>query len=334
MKHKKKITIITTFIILLTTLIVYPTTIANPDPRTVRGYVYVDGVITTPDSITLILPDQQITATIPGDPEGYYIIDFDEDNGETGTFNVEIYGETYTAEETITIENGVYIYKINLTVTIPPPPPNTPPNKPINPSPSNNSENICLNPVLSVYVVDLDDDNMNISFYNASSDNLIGTIYNAPNASTASIMWPDLKSNKTYNWYAIANDSEDETRSDTYNFKTETINLPPNVKIIKPCKGVYINNRKTLIPRILRSTLIIGDITLIANATDEDQGIEKVEFYINFRLIGNDTTEPYTCNWTRNHRPRLLRHQYIITVKAYDKLGETSVDHKIVRKFL
>ena len=78
--------------------------------------------------------------------------------------------------------------------------------------------------------------------------------------------------------------------------------------------------------------LIIGRFTIEANATDEDSGIEKVEFYICGKLKGNDTTYPYTYNWTRD-RIRLF-HIFKIKVIAYDNEGETAEDSIIVRRFL
>jgi PKD repeat protein len=106
---------------------------------------------------------------------------------------------------------------------------------------------------------------------------------------------------------------------------------PPSVKIIKPERGVYFRDRKIL-PRFFGLPLIIGKITIEANAIDEDSGIEKVEFYINGKLMGNDPTEPYQYIWTRD-RLRLF-HIFTIEVKAYNNEGLTSKDSMIVRKFL
>ena len=103
------------------------------------------------------------------------------------------------------------------------------------------------------------------------------------------------------------------------------------MKIIKTQRALYIKNKKIL-PRFFRLALIIGKITIEVNATDEDFGIEKVEFYINGRLKGYDTTELYTYEWRRD-RLRFF-HISTIKVKAYDKVGKTSVGRVIVKKFL
>jgi len=88
------------------------------------------------------------------------------------------------------------------------------------------------------------------------------------------------------------------TTSKEINVEKDTTN--PNVNIIKPKKGVYFRDEKIL-PRFIRLTLIIGKITIEVNATDEESEIEKVEFYINGKLMGNDTTEPYEYSWIRGH---------------------------------
>ena len=104
---------------------------------------------------------------------------------------------------------------------------NHPPNEPIDPSPENNSENISINPDLSVLVTDPDNGTMNVSFYNASDDSHIGNVYNVPNGSRAEVEWSDLQYNTTYSWYVVADDGEYTNQSDVWNFTT-TANHPPN----------------------------------------------------------------------------------------------------------
>lgn len=101
------------------------------------------------------------------------------------------------------------------------------PEKPSDPIPTNDSVNVSINPVLSVYVTDLDNDTMNVTFFNASDDIPIATAFNISNGTQANVTWLDLDYNTTYSWYAIANDSVYETRSDTWNFTTIQENHPP-----------------------------------------------------------------------------------------------------------
>ena len=264
------------------------------------------------------------------DLKGYYQIDFPGHDWEEGYFSVK-YEDTWyipkdnTSVEILPEEIG---YEIDLNIEIN----NIPPDKPINPQPENNSLNISLNPTLSVYVTDPDNDIMDVSFYDASDDSLIDTDLNVISGDTASIKWNDLTYNTTYKWYAIARDSEYESKSDVWTFTTKKFdNIAPKVSIARPERGLYIFDKKIL-PRFIRPALIIGKITIETNATDEDSGIEKVEFYINGKLKGNDTSEPFTFVWKRD-RIRLF-HIFVIKVIAYDNEGATDIDKMLVRKFL
>lgn len=314
--------------------VVITTAYTTSIPCTVRGYVYLDGEITTPEQVVLSFPDQDITGTIPGNPQGYYVVDFNEDVGQTGTFIVTISSVTYTAMETVTIQQGVYVYIINLTVTTEP---NNPPDKPTNPSPDNNSEDVNLNPTISIYVNDPDNDQMNVSFYNAMDHSLIYTDYNVDSGTRASIAWADLDYNTTYDWYAVANDSQLENMSDVFYFTTRTEeNQPPQVEIVKPEQGTFYLFNRSFLNGLLRKTVIIGDITIEVNASDEDGSIEKVDFTIvdllGREITGNDTAEPYSFKWTRDRRR--LFHLFEIKVTAYDNDGGTAEDSLCVRKFL
>jgi len=107
----------------------------------------------------------------------------------------------------------------------------------------------------------------------------------------------------------------------------------PVVKIVKPnSKSIYVNNELKR-SRLLGRTLIVGDITIEVNATDENgSGIAKVDFYINNKFKGNDTSAPYSYNWSKD-RIRLF-HVFTIKVVAYDKAGNKAEAKMVVRKFL
>ncbi len=110
---------------------------------------------------------------------------------------------------------------------------NNPPNKPSNPSPSHNETGIDTDPVLSVVVSDPDNDLLNVSFYNASDNSIIGVDNNVISGALASVTWSDLDLNTTYSWYVVVNDSEYEIKSDEWNFTTTLtlINNPPDKPI-------------------------------------------------------------------------------------------------------
>jgi len=103
---------------------------------------------------------------------------------------------------------------------------NNPPDEPSDPDPYDgetisNEQDITLR----VTVIDLDGDSMNVKFYNASNDNLIGEDLNVLSGSTASVIWMGL-SDTTYSWYANSTDGIAWNISDTWSFTITSINLP------------------------------------------------------------------------------------------------------------
>ena len=88
----------------------------------------------------------------------------------------------------------------------------------------------------------------------------------------------------------------------------------PTVELIKPRDGkiYFINKELFNFPR----TIIIGPITIQANASDADGYITHVEFLIDGEQKYNTTEKPYSYEWTE--RAIGLR---TITVKAYDNDG-------------
>jgi len=89
-----------------------------------------------------------------------------------------------------------------------------------NPAPANESVDVSTNPTLSVIVHDEDGDTMNVSFYDASSDTLIGYVNGILPDNTASIVWNGLAYGTTYYWYVIVNDSYGKNKSDEWHFTT------------------------------------------------------------------------------------------------------------------
>ncbi len=114
--------------------------------------------------------------------------------------------------------SGAYSYA---TVTITIDSQNDPPNTPSDPHPYNSESNVDLSPVLSVNVSDPDGDVLNVSFYDASDDSLIDVDVGVLSGGIASVVWSDLKYTKVYSWYAVANDSQLENKSNTLNFITK-----------------------------------------------------------------------------------------------------------------
>ncbi|MDD1776728.1 MAG: SBBP repeat-containing protein [Candidatus Helarchaeota archaeon] len=117
------------------------------------------------------------------------------------------------------------------------------PAAPRNPIPSDGAIGVSINPILSVYVSDPDNHLLNVSFYNATSNNLIGTVINIANGSRASISWLGPNGRKTYRWYAVTSDGNSTVRSRTWNFTT---NNPPNSPSIPlPMNGAVLSSLAT-----------------------------------------------------------------------------------------
>lgn len=99
---------------------------------------------------------------------------------------------------------------------------NSPPDAPFNPVPSNGATGVGTSPTLSVDVTDPDGDTMDVYFYDASDDSLIGTDTTVNSGGTASVTWSGLSEGTTYDWYAIADDGLSSTQSTTWSFTTQS----------------------------------------------------------------------------------------------------------------
>jgi len=227
--HKEKTISMTILFIFLISFLSINTLVAEAKPPcTVSGYVYINGAIQVPEQIILSFQSHKIDATLYND--GFYIVDFDGEIGEIGTFIVTENGVNYSANETIEIFHSVFIYEINLTV-------------------------------------------------NTTSDE----------------------------------------------------NISPEVEIVKPEPStLYFRERKIKFD-FFQNTWIFGNITIEINATDIDDGIDRVDLKIQGPLIEESLTfdeGPYHYNWDS-----FCFGRYNITVTAYDTLGKSSQDSITVFKF-
>lgn len=114
-----------------------------------------------------------------------------------------------------------------------------PPFQPSDPDPPNGAINVSVNPLLSVFVYDADQDTMTISFYDASTQQVIGVDVNVPSSARASITWNGLENNTEYSWYAVADDGTSTNQSETWEFTTGNgANQPPMTPTISgPTSG-------------------------------------------------------------------------------------------------
>ena len=185
-------------------------------PRTVRGYVYVNDVITKPDDVILSIAGENISATLFDD--GYYIIDFSAEDGETGIFTVIVDGKDYLANETLVTEHNVYVYYIDLHVWTSEE--NHPPDKPSNPSPANGSTGVEINVTLSWQCSDPDGDNLTYDVYFGTGENQLKKV--SGNQSSTTYKPSSLSYSTTYYWKIVAWDEHGESsESPVWRFTTE-----------------------------------------------------------------------------------------------------------------
>ena len=106
---------------------------------------------------------------------------------------------------------------------------NYPPIAPINPVPPNGSVDVSVPVTLSVDVYDDTGSTVDVFFYNASNDALIGVDNDVPSIwGTATVIWNEPLKGRICYWYAIAKDHYTENRSETWIFAT-TPNKPPTI---------------------------------------------------------------------------------------------------------
>ena len=106
-------------------------------------------------------------------------------------------------------------------------------------------------------------------------------------------------------------------------------NLPPTVGISLPEIGkLHILGKPIYEFKLLDNTILIGKSKIVAEAED-DSRIEKVEFYIDGNLVGEDTEEPYECSFRKIKLFKRFIRKHTISVIAYDNEGKTGSSDSI-----
>ena len=145
--------------------------------------------------------------------------------------------------------------------------PNEPPRKPINPDPSNGSVDIIVPVTLSVDVYDSTGNTVDVYFYNASNDALIGIDQDVPcDWSTASVVWNEPIKGRICYWYAIARDHEYSNKSETWIFAT------------RPNQPSVIHNNEY---PANRSKNIELNVTCQIEVSDVDEDLMTIYWYEN-----------------------------------------------------
>lgn len=95
-------------------------------------------------------------------------------------------------------------------------------------------------------------------------------------------------------------------------------NLPPEIVIQNPSVKYFHRFGKAIRKTLTGNTIVIGRTNIIASVHDDSQ-IEKVEFYINNKLVATVTQGPYEWIWHKFSFGKKT-----ITIKAYDDSGKQS----------
>jgi parallel beta-helix repeat protein len=177
-----------------------------------------------------------------------------------------------------------------------------PPLKPENPSPEDGIDEVGLAITLSVTVEDPDSDMLDVYFYSASDEKLLGKAYYVQSGEEAKCNF-NLDFQTTFLWYAVADDGKLENQSDIWIFTTKQI-PPTNKKPVANPGGPYIS-------------LIDEEISFDGAASYDPDGI--IDFYRwNF---GDGSSEILDIYPTHNYSEAGL---YIVTLTVVDNEGRTS----------
>jgi len=206
--------------------------------------------------------------------------------------------------------------------------PNTSPNTPSNPNPTNGATNVLLTTTLSWNGGDLDGDPVLYDVYFGTTSSPLKV---KSNQSTLTYNPGTLTYNTNYNWKIVAWDNHSaSTKGPLWHFTTKQ--APPiKVNITKPSENTFYFQDKELIS-LSANTIIYGPITITADVTSAT-GVKRVEFYIDGKLKENVTTAPYTYLWRPLIQFNGLSLKHTIKVIAYDNEGNKATDELNVTKW-
>ncbi|MEM0466255.1 MAG: DUF2341 domain-containing protein [Candidatus Thermoplasmatota archaeon] len=201
---------------------------------------------------------------------------------------------------------------------------NYPPSKPTNPQPSDGATNVSPPVTLSWSADDPNpDDTVLFDLYFGTS---MPVQKIASNLTQSSYQLGSVAYNTTYYWKIFCKDIHGAvTEGDTWRFTTLRDTNPPSITIKKPEKALYIMNKKILSFPV---PCIIGTIDVDVEVTDQESGVDRVEFYLDGILQQTSTTPPY--RWTWSVRSFFF---YYITIVAYDVNNNSRTSEVKVWKF-
>lgn|GEM_PF-2670651 len=197
---------------------------------------------------------------------------------------------------------------------------NQPPYQPHTPSPANGSTETPVNIELSWQGGD--PDSGDFVTYDVYFANTNPPIKIKANISTATCTLDHLNYSMHYYWNIIAWDNHGHSNaSPLWSFSTITDASPPSLILTQPKKGyLYVNLLEGNIQRIcpiLITTLVIGQIEVLAAVSDTQSGVNRVEFYLDDQVKATVIAAPYRWAWTE---PGFL-FPYTLKILTYDNIG-------------
>ncbi|MDD3493949.1 MAG: PKD domain-containing protein, partial [Candidatus Thermoplasmatota archaeon] len=115
-------------------------------------------------------------------------------------------------------------------------------------------------------------------------------------------------------------DDEAGNREDQHTLSVNIDTSPPTVTITSPAEGYIHFFGRELLPSIRGKTILIGRITVEAEATDQASWIDKVQFSVDGEVRYNDMQEPYTWTWG------LAFGRHTLGVTAIDAAGHEATE--------
>ena len=196
---------------------------------------------------------------------------------------------------------------------------NHPPNIPDFPEPANGSTNVPVQTNLSWIGGDPDNNPVTYDLYFGITTTPPEIAGNLTNTTYEGL--PTLAYNTTYYWRIVATDNHSaNTTGPIWLFTTE-VATGIWVTITRPLNNSFYfqGQRHNLSGR----TIIYGSINITADAT-ADAGIARVDFYIDGKIKGNDTTAPYYYVWKPFLQINGLSLRHTIKVVAVDTNGRNA----------
>jgi PKD repeat protein len=303
---RKKNNLLTIFFILINLIfIIIPITVSSQSQSIrVQGYIYINDVRTTPDEVSLILPNQMRYGDID-DNNGKYTFIFPEVNpGTKGTFLVVIGYKSFKPIESLTIREDVFEYYIDLHIEVSE-----------DEIPEEPADKINLQPIASAGGPYFEIVNKSIEFNGMESYDNDGTItkykWEFGDGETKTGAAPTYTYRKTGIYRIILTVTDNKGKNDldiTYAYITETPNNPPNKPIINVITSGSIN--------------IQYNFSILSIDTDND----KIQYLIDW----GDNIDPFRSNFLQNGTTHTTNHSWIypgiftITAYAIDEKGVVS----------